>query len=69
MKNRDYVGAIDLATVSARNINFHDSGVISRFIKTLSGTPIRCIEDTDGTLMTPKQAIRKLEEDEGCQSQ
>ena len=62
LKNRDYAGAVDLAAVSARNLNFHDSGVISKFIKTLSGTPIKCIEDKDGNLMTPRQLIKNLEE-------
>jgi hypothetical protein len=60
MANRDYVGAIDQAVVSARNLNFHDSAVISRLANSLSRTNIRCIEDTDGNLVTPREAIVKL---------
>ncbi|MDL2234134.1 hypothetical protein LJC63_11240 [Ruminococcaceae bacterium OttesenSCG-928-L11] len=63
MYNRDYVGAIDQAAVSARNLNFHDSTVMETLAHTLSHTAIRCIEDTTGTLMTPRQAIKKLEEE------
>jgi hypothetical protein len=62
MGNRDYVGAIDQAAVSARNLNFHDSGVMRHFAQTLSRTAIQCIEDTDGNLMTPREAIKKLED-------
>jgi hypothetical protein len=61
MRNKDYVGAIDQAVVSARNLNFHDSTVMSRFAYHLSRTPIKCIEDTNGNLMTPKEAIKRLE--------
>jgi len=63
MHNRDYVGAIDQAAVSARNLNFHDSGVISGFIRKLLSTALRCIEDRDGNLMTPRALIKKLEEE------
>jgi len=60
MNNQDYVGAIEQAAVSARNLNFHDSTVMIMFAHNLSSTTIKCIEDTDGNLMTPKEAIKKL---------
>jgi len=66
MHNRDYVGAIDQAAVSARNLNFHDSTVMETLAHALSHTAIKCIEDADGNLMTPKEAIKRLEE-EACQ--
>ena len=69
MHNRDYVGAIDQAAVSARNLNFHDSPVISRLAQTLSGTTVKCIEDANRTLLTPREAIKRLEEVAECQSQ
>ena len=69
MQNHDYVGAIDQAAVSARNLNFHDSTVMSTFANTLVHTPIKCIEDVKGNLMTPSEAIKKLEEVEKCQNQ
>lgn len=62
MSRRDYVGAIDQAVVSARNLNFYDSAVMGTFAYNLSRTTIRCIEGVDGTLMTPREAIKKLEE-------
>jgi len=69
MQNRDYVGAIDQAAVSARNLNFHDSAVMPALAGNLSVTTVKCIEDADGNLMTPREAIKKLKEVAGCQSQ
>jgi len=60
MKDRDYVGAIDQAVVSARNLNFFDSTVMSAFASNLSQTTIKCIEDRHGNTMTPKAAIAGL---------
>ena len=61
MHNRDYVGAIDQAVVSARNLNFYDSTVMATFAKNLSNTAIKCIESPDGTLLTPYEAITEIE--------
>jgi len=69
MYNRDYVGAIDQAAVSARNLNFHDSAVMETLAHTLSHTTTKCVEDADGTFMTPREAIKRLEEERECQSQ
>ena len=69
MSHRDYVGAIDQAVVSAQNLNFHDSTVMSTFAHNLSRTTIKCIEDADGNLMTPREAIQKLKEAAVCQDQ
>ena len=61
MKKHDYVGAIDQAAVSARNLNFHDSIVISVFVAQLShNSSVSCIERADGTLITPHEAIKEL---------
>jgi len=68
----DYVGAIDQAVMSARNINWHDSTVINSFAHTLSCTSIKCIETPDGTLMSPSKAIKYLEKkgaEQECQDQ
>jgi hypothetical protein len=67
MHRHDYVGAIDQAVMSARNLNFHDSTVMATLGYDLSHTSIKCIEDKDGNLMTPRQAIKRLEET-ACQS-
>ena len=61
MQKRDYVGAIDQAVVSARNINFYDSAVIGAFARDFSRTSIKCLERPDGTLLSPKEAIKELE--------
>jgi hypothetical protein len=61
MQKRDYVGAIDQAVVSARNLNFYDLTVISTFAKDFSATKIKCVENPEGTLLTPKEAIIELE--------
>jgi len=61
MQRKDYVGAIDQAVVSARNLNFYDSSVMTTFANELSCTAIKCIETQDGTLFTPLEAIAALE--------
>jgi hypothetical protein len=61
MRKRDYVGAIDQAVVSARNLNFHDSTVMSKFANELSNSSKSCIETQDGTLLTPFEAVLELE--------
>ena len=63
MFKRDYVGGIDQAVVSARNINFHDSSVMSVFAKELSRAQMKCLEKRDGTLLTPLEAIKELHKD------
>jgi hypothetical protein len=62
---RDLVGAIDQASVSARNLNFYDSTVMSAFGEVLSYSAKRCIEKRDGTLLTPLEAITELLLNEG----
>ena len=69
IRNRDYVGAIDQAIVSARNLNFYDSSVIGRFGREFSRTDIKCIEAHDGRLLTPIEAISELEGAETWQDQ
>ena len=61
LKNNDYVGAIEQAVLSTRNLNFYDSSVIPAFATILSSTTIQCIEKLDGTLLTPKQVIDEIE--------
>jgi len=69
MRKRDYVGAIDQAIVSARNLNFYDSSVIGRFAHDLSCSGIKCIEKSDGSLLTPLEAIKELNGGAVCQDQ
>ena len=69
MASGDYVGAIDQAVVSGRNLNFYDPPVISHFASELSRSKIRCIERPDGSLLTPLEAIKELEETVSCPDQ
>jgi len=67
MQKKDYVGAIDQAVVSARNLNFYDSSVMSGFAKDFSRTTIKCLEKPDGTLLNLQEAIIELEGNVTCQ--
>jgi len=67
MRKKDYVGAIDQAVVSARNLNFYDSAVIGRLAHDLSCSATKCIEKPDGSLLTPLEAIKELEGGTACQ--
>ena len=69
MKKKDYVGVIDQAVVSGRNLNFYDSAVIATFANALSCSNVKCIERLDGTLLTPIEAINELEGCTVCQDQ
>jgi hypothetical protein len=60
MRRKDYVGAIDQATISCRNLNFYDSPVIGAFASQLSNTPVTCLEKPDGILISPMQAIERV---------
>jgi len=61
MQNKDYVGGINQAVVSAGNLNFHDSTVISKLASKLSSASVKCLEKSDGTLLSPREAINELE--------
>jgi len=63
---RDYVGAIDQAAVSARNLNFYDSAVMGNFARDFSRSKVKCLEKLDGTLLTPREVIIELEGDIEC---
>jgi hypothetical protein len=69
LHKRDYVGAVEQAVISARNLNFYDSTVMGRFAKEFSRTKIKCLEKSDGTLLTPLEAINELEGGALCPGQ
>ena len=60
MQKRDYVGGIDQAVVSARNLNFYDSAAIGALARNLSRSTVTCIEKSDRTLLTPLEAIKEM---------
>jgi len=61
VERKDYVGAIEQAIVSARNLNFYDSSAIAEFARLFSHTSIKCVEKSDGRLLTPSEAVVDLE--------
>lgn len=70
LKNNDYIGAIEQCIASCKSLNFADSTVMQEFMRRLYGISdynvnIRCIELPDGTVVTPKEAIAWLNEQEG----
>ena len=69
IQSKDYVGAISQAIASARSLDFHDSTVMKTFAKDLSATQIKCIENSNGQLLTPLEAIKELEASTSCHSQ
>jgi len=70
IRNKDYVGAVNQAAASARNLNFYDSTVMTAFARDLSNSTSKCIEKSDGMLLTPIEAIEELERrNSSCQDQ
>ena len=66
---RDYVGALEQCAASAKSLNFHDSAVMSEFVRQLctnAGKNNRCIELPDGKVVKPAEAIKWLEEQEAA---
>ena len=66
MQKKDYVGAINQAVISARNINFFDSAAVSNLGSDLSSSGFRCLERPDGKLLSPLEAIIELERGAEC---
>lgn len=63
LQRGDTIGAIEQCMASARSINLHESATNYRFIQSLYNTTRRCIEWSDGSLCTPKQAIKKIQDE------
>lgn len=55
--NGDNVGAIMTCIASAQSMNFGDSAVMDKFVRDMYNSTTVCIETPDGELLTPKQAI------------
>lgn len=65
LKNHDYIGAIIACMASAKNMNLSESNTITRFMqKVLSPDAGRFIEMPDGSIKTPLDAVKWLEEEE-----
>lgn len=66
LKNRDYIGAVEQCIASCKSLNWGDSTVMRRFIRTMWGEESnnRCIELPDGNVVRPADAIKWLEQQE-----
>ena len=69
LTNRDYIGAIEQCVASCKSLNFGDSTVMSEFMSRLYEISdykvnIRCIELPDGRVVTPKEAVEYLKQEE-----
>lgn len=67
LAKRDYITALEQCIASAKSLNFHDSTVMERFVGEFTrngGTSYKAIELPDGSIVTPKMAIKWLEEQE-----
>ena len=69
LANRDYIGAIEQCVASCKSLNFGDSTVMTEFMRRLYGISdytvnVRCIELPDGRVVTPKEAIKYLKQEE-----
>lgn len=69
---RDYIGALEQCIASAKSLNFHDSAVMSEFVRQLcstGGKNTRCIELPDGKVVNPFDAIKWLEAQKAAKAQ
>lgn len=67
----DYIGAIEQCVASCKSLNFADSTVMAEFMSRLYGLSddhvnVRCIELPTGDVVTPTEAVKWLNEQEGC---
>lgn len=69
LMNRDYISAIEQCVASSKSLNFGDSTVMKTFMSALYGISDhrynnKCIELPDGSIVTPKEAVEWIEEQE-----
>lgn len=69
LRENDYIGAIEQCVASCKSLNFADSAVMDEFMLRLYGVGeskvnTRCIELPNGEVVTPKVAIKWLNEQE-----
>lgn len=71
LAKRDYITALEQCVASAKSLNFHDSVVMDSFVRQFTrngGSSYKAIELTDGRVVTPKDAIKWIEEQEAAAS-
>lgn len=69
LQKRDYITALEQCIASAKSLNFHDSTVMENFVRQFtsnSGGSYKALELPDGQVVTPRDAIKWLEEQEAA---
>ena len=69
LRKRDYVTALEQCVASAKSLNFHDSTVMEEFISQFTsngGSSYKAIELPDGTIVSPKEAVKWIEAQEAA---
>lgn len=69
LRNRDYITALEQCVASAKSLNFHDSTVMEEFISQFTsngGSSYKAIELPDGTIVSPKEAVKWIEAQEAA---
>lgn len=71
LARRDYITALEQCIASAKSLNFHDSTVMGTFIEQFTaggGSSYKAIELPDGRVVSPKEAIKWIEEQEATEN-
>lgn len=69
LQKRDYITALEQCIASAKSLNFHDSTVMEYFVGEFTrngGSAYKAIELPDGRIVSPKEAIKWIEEQEAA---
>ena len=69
LQKRDYITALEQCIASAKSLNFHDSTVMENFVRQFtsnSGGSYKALELPDGRVVTPRDAIKWIEEQEAA---
>lgn len=69
LSKRDYVTALEQCIASAKSLNFHDSTVMGTFAEQFTsngGSSYKALELPDGQVVSPKDAIKWMEEQEAA---
>lgn len=69
LHRRDYITALEQCVASAKSLNLHDGAVIGRFMSQFTnngGGSYKAIELPDGKVVSPKEAVKWLKDQEGA---
>ena len=69
LQKRDYITALEQCIASAKSLNFHDPTVMETFVGQFtrnSGGSYKALELPDGRVVTPRDAVKWIEEQEAA---